>query len=95
MLACTSRPGRQAGRQAGSPTDATLYCCPDVMQEVSGQGQPVTRPLKVEEGLLLAALEVAANQGNIELAEATFKVSMGGVGWDTKPADACHCMALP
>jgi hypothetical protein len=45
------------------------------MQEVSGQGQPVTRPWKVEEGLLLATLEVAANQGNVELAEATFKVS--------------------
>ena len=37
-------------------------------------GQPITRPLKVEEGLLLGALEVAASQGDVELAEATWKV---------------------
>lgn len=62
------------------------------MQEVSGKGEPVTRPLKVEEGLLLGALEMAANQGNVELAEATFKVSKRGRGVGYRPD---RCRALP
>lgn len=40
-------------------------------------GEPVTRPLKVEEGLLLAVMEVAANKANVELAEATWQVRCG------------------
>ena len=38
-------------------------------------GEPVTRPLKVEEGLLLNVLEVAASHGHVELAEAAWRVS--------------------
>lgn len=43
------------------------------------------RPLKVEEGLLLGVLEVAAAQGRVELAEAAWQVIArpgwtGGVG---------------
>lgn len=38
-------------------------------------GEPITRPLKVEEGLLLSVLEVAASHGHVELAEAAWRVS--------------------
>lgn len=41
-------------------------------------GQTVTRPQKVDEGLLLGALEVAARQGHIELAEIAWQVHCAG-----------------
>lgn len=40
----------------------------------SADEQPVTRPLKVEEGLLLNVLQVAASKGHVPLAEATWQV---------------------
>ena len=39
----------------------------------------MTRPLKVEEGLLLNVLQVAATKGHVPLAEATWQVGMGGL----------------
>lgn len=43
-------------------------------QLVPGEGEFVTRPLKVEEGLLLSVLEAAANKGHVPLAEAAWRL---------------------
>lgn len=40
----------------------------------SADAEPVTRPLKVEEGLLLNVLQVAASKGHVPLAEAVWQV---------------------
>ncbi|EFN56379.1 hypothetical protein CHLNCDRAFT_144903 [Chlorella variabilis] len=55
-------------------------------QEVPGVGEPVTRPLKVEEGLLLGALEVAAGRGDVELAEATWQLLERSVALPNPPS---------
>ncbi|KAL4857705.1 Pentatricopeptide repeat-containing protein [Chlorella vulgaris] len=56
-------------------------------QEVPGQGEPITRPMKVEEGLLLGVLEVAASKGNIELAEAAWQLLERSVSLPNTPSN--------
>ncbi|KAL4448405.1 hypothetical protein ABPG75_005624 [Micractinium tetrahymenae] len=51
-----------------------LEAATSTFQLVPGEGRPITRPLKVEEGLLLAVLEAAASKGDVPLAEAAWRL---------------------
>lgn len=54
-------------------------------QLVPGEGDPVTRPLKVEEGLLLSVLEAAANKGHVPLAEDAWRLLERSVALPNPP----------
>lgn len=51
----------------------------------SADAEPVTRPLKVEEGLLLNVLQVAASKGHVPLAEAVWQVLERSVALHNTP----------
>ncbi|PRW45007.1 Deoxycytidylate deaminase isoform A [Chlorella sorokiniana] len=51
----------------------------------AADAEPVTRPLKVEEGLLLNVLQVAANKGHVPLAEASWQVLERSVALHNTP----------
>lgn len=65
-------PGRNAPQARAVLMPSPCPAC--LPQLVPGEGDPVTRPLKVEEGLLLSVLEAAANKGHVPVAEAAWRL---------------------
>ncbi|KAL4438258.1 hypothetical protein ABPG77_010619 [Micractinium sp. CCAP 211/92] len=80
----------QLAVQAGN-CDAMQMCvrrleaATSTFQLVPGEGDPVTRPLKVEEGLLLSVLEAAANKGHVPLAEDAWRLLERSVALPNPP----------